>query len=414
MSSKTSWRRKISLVTIAVLIGAITVIYLDDPWYWRRYVNFFASTQSDGGLEPFEVVQGDNSLSLPVAADADRTVDPAALEAARAYAAEFDSYSLIVIHGGVIQYEWYAEGWNRDRLTESQSMHKTLMGLAIGIAIEDQVIESVDDPVGRYISEWRDDPRGDITLKQLLQMSSGLDQYAFTLNPFNDGLKWLNASDSVTPLLATPLADWPPGSRYDYNNLNSELLGLIVERVTGQRYAKFLEERVWRPMGADRAHVWLDSEGGTAHTSCCLATPAMDWAKFGLLLLQRGEINGNRIVGGDWIDAMVVASENAYWYGYQIWLGYEDPPFPPGAGSTQPIASEPYDARDTYLTWGRGQQHVWVIPSRDLVVVRLGPALGRQPIKPGFDVPRIPNLIMRGMTTATAQPRNATRRVALP
>jgi len=258
------------------------------------------------------------------------------------------------------------------------------------------LIDSVNDPVGNYIDEWRKDPRGDITLEQLLQMSSGLDQYPFSLNPFTDDLKWLNSGDSVTPLLAVPMADWEPGSRYEYNNLNSELLGLVIERTTGQRYAEFLQQRVWLPMGADRAHVWLDSENGVAHTSCCLATPAMDWAKFGLLLLNNGELNGNRIVGPDWIEAMVKRSPSAYWYGYQLWLGYDEPPFPPGSGSSQPIASEPY-AADTFMTWGRGQQHVWVTPSRNLVIVRLGPALGRQPIKPGFDVPRIPNLVMGGI-----------------
>lgn len=385
----------------AVVLSGLAVIYLQDPWFWRRYADFFRDVTNEGGLLPFEVVQGDNSLKLPVATDADRTITLAALDSAVEYAKEFGTYSLIVIHNNSVQLEWYADGWDRGRLTESQSMHKTLMGLGIGLVIEDGLIGSVNDRVGNYIEEWRDDPRGDITLKQLLQMSSGLHQYPFTLNPFNDDLKWLNAGDSVTPLLSIPMADWEPGSRYEYNNLNSELLGLVIERTTGQRYAEFLQERVWLPMGADRAHVWLDSENGVAHTSCCLATPAMDWAKFGLLLLNQGELNGSRIVGPEWIAAMIEPSPQAYWYGYQLWLGYDDPPFPVGSGSSQPIASEPYDARDTFLTWGRGQQHVWVVPSRDLVVVRLGPALGRQPIKPGFDVPRIPNLVMRGIKAVT-------------
>ena len=389
-------KRYIVLVVSVAILAILTIGYLKDPWFWRRYVAFFGETAEEGGLKPYDIVRGDNSLVLPSALHAGRTIDVAALDAAVAYAEDFDSYVVIVIHNGVIQLEWYGEGWNRDRLTESQSMHKTLMGLAIGILIGDGLIADVTDPVGNYIAEWRGDPRGEITLEQLLQMSSGLDQYPFTLNPFADDLKWLNSGDSVTPLLGTPLAGWEPGSRYDYNNLNSELLGLVVERVTGQRYADFLQQRVWLPIGADRAHVWLDRENGVAHTSCCLATPAMDWAKFGLLLLNGGELNGNRIVDATWVEAMVTPSPHAYWYGYQLWLGYNDPPFPPGSGSSQPIASEPYDT-DTFMTWGRGQQHVWVVPDHDLVVVRLGPALGRQPIKPGFDVPKIPNLIMRGI-----------------
>jgi len=121
------------------------------------------------------------------------------------------------------------------------------------------------------------------------------------------------------------------------------------------------------------------------------------------MLADKGEVNGNRIVAKTWIDQMVTRSPSANHYGYQIWLGYDDPPFPLGSGSTAPIASEPYLARDTFLTWGRGQQHVWVSPSMELVVVRIGPALGRNPIKPGFDVPRIPNIIVRGIQSKVAQ-----------
>ena len=405
-------RKRVVLLSVLVAaLLAVNIVYWQDPWFWRRYVNFVGNVQNDGGLKPFDVVRGDNNYELAVATEGTRSIAATALDEAVKYAQEFGSFTLLVIHREVIQLEWYAEGWDRQRLTESQSMHKTLMGLGIGLGIEDGFIKSVEDPVGDYIDEWRNDPRGAITLRQLLQMSSGLGQYGFGLNPFGDALRWLFAGDSVTPLLATPMADWQPGTRYEYNNLNSELLGLVIERASGKRYADYLQEKVWRPMGADRAHVWLDRPNGTAHTSCCLATPAMDWAKFGIMLMNKGRVNGHRIVSEAWIDAMIEPSPSAYWYGYQIWLGYNDPPFPPGSGSTQPIASEPYDAADTFLTWGRGQQHVWVIPSRELVIVRLGPALGRQPIKPGFDVPRIPNLVMRGIidTDAAAATSSTTR-----
>lgn len=86
-------------------------------------------------------------------------------------------------------------------------------------------------------------------------------------------------------------------------------------------------------------------------------------------------------------------------YGYQVWLGYDDLPFPAdiSAGSSGAIASEAFVARDTWMTWGRGQQHIYVVPSHELVIVRLGPALGREPIKPGYDVPRLVNLAVRDL-----------------
>ena len=387
---------------VVIIFIVVNAVYWQDPWFWRRYVMLFDPSPAEG-LEPFEIAEGDSSYSLPLALPHELTVTQTALDDSVDYAKEFDSYAVIVIHGGQIQLEWYADGRKAGDLTESQSMHKTMMGLFIGIAIEDGFIESVDDPVSKYVEEWRGDDRGKVSIKHLLQMSSGLGQYPFSINPFNDDLDWLYSGYTNDALLNMPNADWEPGDKYEYNNLNSELLGLIIERATSKRYAEYLEEKLWRPMGGARAQVWLDRPNGAAHTSCCLAATAMDWARFGMLLLNKGEVNGKRIVSAAWISEMITRSPTADHYGYQIWLGYDDPPFPIGSSISGPIASEPYLARDTFLTWGRGQQHVWVSPDMDLVVLRIGPALGRNPIKPGFDVTKIPNTIVRGIQAMEAE-----------
>jgi CubicO group peptidase (beta-lactamase class C family) len=395
-----TWRLRPGLALLLVLFLAVNVLYWQDPWFWRNYVRFFTSGDAvaEELLPPDEEVRGDGSYRLPVAAPAARSISEAALASMRDYAQEFGSHALITVHRGVIQDEWYAPHWQRDGLTQSQSMHKSLMGLFIGIAIEDGVIASVDDPVGRYLEEWRDDPRGAITLRALLHMSSGLAQYRFTLNPFADDNRWLNSGRSGEVILRTPLAEWAPGSRYDYNNINSELLGMVLERVYGLRYSALLEQKLWRPMGGERVRVHTDRPGGRAFTSCCLAAPAMDWVRVGMMFLGGGSVNGQRIVGADWIGQMITPSPAAGWYGLHIWLGYDDPPVPPdSAGSSGAIASQSFLARDTYMAWGRGQQHVFVVPSRELVIVRLGPALGRSPIRPGFDISRLVNTAIGGM-----------------
>lgn len=402
MGSRKFWFAAIPVLSMAI---GIHIVYWQDPWLLRNYVTMMTSGSptEEERLRPDEAVQGDGSFILPVALPEDRTLSIDALSAMRRYAAEFGSHALIVIHRGIVQDEWYAPHWRRDRLTQSQSMHKSLMGLLIGIAIDEGRIDSTSDRIGRYLVEWRDDPRGDITIEQLLTMSSGLAQYGFSLNPFNEGLRWLNSGRSTEAILATPFADWAPGSRYDYNNINSELLGMILVRVYGRSYARLLEEKLWRPLGNERAFVHTDAPGGRAFTSCCLAAPAMDWARIGLLLLGRGEANGRRIVSAEWISRMVTRSPTSPRYGYQIWLGYEDPLLPAsGGGSTGAIAREPFLARDTYMTWGRGQQHVFVVPSRELVIVRLGPALGPSPIQPGFDVSFFVNTALRGINASPA------------
>lgn len=386
---------------LLIVVVLVSVIYWQDPWLWRNYVQFLASGDPTGQelMDPAEEIRGDSSFILPVASESGRTIPKATFEAMHAYADEFGSHALITVHKGVIQDEWYADHWQRDFMTQSQSMHKSLMGLFIGIAIEEGKIDSVDDPVGKYLEEWANDPRGEITIRNMMYMSSGLGQYDFTINPFDDGMKWLNSGRSLEAILRVPMADWSQGEKWDYNNLNSELLGVILERQYGMRYSELLREKLWLPMGGEIASVATDSPGNRAFTSCCLGAPAMDWVRVGMMFLGRGVVNGNRIISEAWIDKMIPPSPVAGFYGYQIWLGYLDPPFPPddSAGSSGAIAPEAFLARDTYMTWGRGQQHVFIVPSEELVIVRLGPALGPQPIKPGYDVTYFVNTVLRSL-----------------
>jgi CubicO group peptidase (beta-lactamase class C family) len=390
-------------VVVLSLSVIANVIYWQDPWLWRGYYNFITSGSdiaSDQRLKPDEEIRGDGSFVLPVATAETRTISDEALKAMEAYASEYNSYAMIVIHNGVIQDEWYPEFWSAKKITQSQSMHKTLQALLIGVAIDEGKIASIDDPVGKYIGEWTNDPRGQITLYQLMTMSSGLTEPGFSPNPFSDGIKWMNSGYSSDVILRTPMDTWAPGSKYHYNNLNSELLGMVITRVFKKRYSDVLLEKLWQPMGGERAFVHTDRPGGRAYTSCCLGAPAMDWARIGMMFLGKGEVNGHRVVSADWIAKMTERSPTARHYGLQTWLGYDNPPIPEGAGSTGAIASGPYLARDTFLTWGRGQQHVWVVPSQDLIVVRIGPALGRQPIKPGFDVTYLVNTAIKGLKTS--------------
>ncbi|MAF83457.1 MAG: serine hydrolase [Gammaproteobacteria bacterium] len=400
-------QRPVIWVLIAVLL-IINLTYWQDPWLWRNYVHFFSSGELTGveRLQPDEEIRGDGSYVLPVAGAGQRTISSASLAAMHDYAQEFGSHALITVHRGMIQDEWYADHWQHDWMTQSQSMHKSLMGLFIGMAIEDGRISSVDAPIDTWITEWADDPRGRITLRNLMQMSSGLGQYGFTLNPFDDGMKWLNSGRSIEAILRTPLADWAPGSKWEYNNINSELLGMALVRIYGQRYSVLLRDRLWLPMGGERAQIHTDSPGGRAFTSCCLAAPAMDWVRVGMLLLGRGVVNGKRIISEEWLEQMITPSSVAGYYGYQTWLGYDDPAIPvdDSVGSSGALASEPFLARDTFMTWGRGQQHVFVVPSQELVIVRLGPALGRLPIKPGFDVTYFVNTAIRGLKQPDAMP----------
>jgi len=391
------WVLALLVFTGVVLpVAGIGWLHSEDPVVADRFVDLFKPEDANfSTLQPREAVPGSDNWEIETAADEELTIAGDALRAMEDFAAEQNSWALIVIQNGVIQTEWYAPGWSRDRLTQSQSMHKSVLPVLIQAAIEDGHIEALTDPIGRYIAEWADDPRGEITIEQMMWMSSGLWAPPFTLNPWSDDFLWLFDTDTLPVLLRTPL-DWRPGDKFEYNNVNSELLGLVIERATGQRYADYLSQRVWAPMGGKGAEIWLDSEDGKAHSSCCLLAPAMDWARFGLLLLGRGEINGSRVVSGEFIDRMVTASPKFDWYGFQIWLGYSrelNPRAPVLAGGYQRI--DPFDAEDTYYASGYGAQRVYVVPSADLVIVRMGAYSGRSPVEESWDNTFLVNKALR-------------------
>ncbi len=391
-------------LTLAVFI-AVNIVYWQDPWLWRRYAGFFIGNQphESEGRKPQEAIDGGNGLVLPLADASNRTVTAEAIDAAVDYARQWNSFSVIAVHNGVIQLEWYAPGYDRARKAESMSMHKSIIGIMMGIAIAEGRVGSIDDPVGLYIDEWWDDPRGEIAIRHMLNMSSGLAKYQFNSNPLSHDVGWLNSGYSTDAILSFPLAEWAPGTQFEYNDLNTEVLGLILKRAYGTRYAQLLEQKLWRPIGAGQARVWIDRVGGDAHTACCLTAPAMDWAKVGLMLLNGGALNGNRVVPESWVKELAKPSPASPHYGYQTWLGTEDRSLPEGFGDAKPIGDVPLLDSDGFYFMGRGQQHVWVLPNYDLVVVRMGPAFAPKPIEFGFNISTIPNLIARGIDAKAAE-----------
>jgi CubicO group peptidase (beta-lactamase class C family) len=392
---------KALLLALLIGAGAVSWSYWQDPPFWRRWWIILTHLSPDHmDFRPTARIGGGPVREIPVALPGEGTVAPEALRAAERYAADFDSYALLVVHRGAVQSEWYRGDWNRTRLTQSQSMMKTVAALAMGAAIADGAVASIDEPVGRYLDEWADDPRGAITIRELLQMSTGLAQARFTLNPFaNDSaFRLLNSSDRASAYLRTPQLK-PPGQEFDYNDLDAALAGLIVQRATGRPWAEYLDQRIWRPMGGAQAEVWLDREGpgGTAMTACCMLATALDWVRVGLLMKDRGEVLGVRVLPAEWIDAMLEPAPTFAGYGYFTWLGAGMVGKALREDDRERPQSEPFLAEDLFMLLGRGGQRVYVSRALDLVIVRLGPHNGMAPLKAGWDNARLPNLIIRGL-----------------
>lgn len=395
------FKRIFQFIGVAVLAGAVWlgVDYIRDPPFWQRWYDTFTHLESDYlNLKPVESIESDSPFVPQYAAVGKLSVEPSALRAAQEYAADFDSFALIVLHNDIVQMEWYADGWSRDRLTQSQSMMKTIAALMVGIALADGHIGSVDEPIGNYITERRDDPRGQISIKNLLRMSSGLAVLPVTLNPFtrSSSFRFLFTRDRKEFMLKRARLEWEPGSKFDYNDLNAQLAGMVVERAAGKPWADYLGERLWQPLGGLNAEVWMDRDGGTAMTACCLMASALDWAKVAMMMKNRGALNGAQIVPPGWIDEMLEPSPHMPGYGYFTWLGQglvavDKKRFP------WAVQNEPLLASDIFILHGYGGQQAYVSREQDLVVVRMGPFAGMQPLKDGWDDSYLMNTIIGGV-----------------
>jgi CubicO group peptidase (beta-lactamase class C family) len=190
----------------------------------------------------------------------------------------------------------------------------------------------------------------------------------------------------------------PPGTKFDYNNNENNLLGLVLERATGQAYQDFLGERIWRPADLGSAFMYLDRPGGNVMKSCCILSRPIDWTKLGLLILNDGRLGERQILPAGWAREMVQPAPTWSGYGYQIWRDVLDL----SGGNPTPRtwwASEGFATDDVVQFLGHGYQHVWVIPHLDAVIVRANRVWPQAP----WDQSRIPNLLIRGLDAAESQ-----------
>ena len=244
------------VIGISVIILFTVAYLLSANWlFLTRYLGFVA-----GGYDPKTVpmdwyrptqslAQGDGA-TLPVAEPHQWTIPDHVVREVLAFAEQNDTLALIIARGGRIEVEHYWGDADRDTQFNPQSMSKTLAAMLTGIAIDEGAFGSVDDPISFYLHEFRGDARGDVTIRNLLQMSGGLEQIAkdYSPVPWSRGVRQHFGTRFNHWVLQLDLVD-EPGSRFDYNNNETNLLGLVLERAVQQRYPEYLSEKIWQPLG---------------------------------------------------------------------------------------------------------------------------------------------------------------------
>ena len=378
-----------------------------DFHFWRRWrdrPDAAAFRQPQTWYNPMILVEG--GVSQPffpsAASDDPPTIAPEAIAAASRYAMERETQAFMVYHRGKIRHTAFMQGFHEASPISSHSWVKTLHGILAGFALADGDIGSLDDPVEEYIPEWQGDPRGQITVRQALHNTTGL-ELPFSMSdqgiqPYSKSMQIVEGSDVNATVLSFELAE-EPGTAFAHNNPNTQLAGIILQRATGRNFAHYLADKLWRPMGAQGGAMRLDGIEGNVISYCCFLSAPADWMRVAHLLMKDGRLpDGEQLLPQGWIEEMLTGSEANPNYGFQIWTDAEyverRPYFPGLPLEFANYHSEPFAVDDLFYLDGGGKVRVWISPKLDLIVLRMGypPPSGM-----GFDESFIPNTIIRGL-----------------
>jgi CubicO group peptidase (beta-lactamase class C family) len=358
------------LAALAGVLFLLVVLFVLGPPLWTRYLDALAR-RSAVLYQPRELLGGGNAPPAPRVLPGTELLDPRALEEAARYAGEHGAQALIVSRHDHIVFERYWRGSSFTTLIDAGTFTPLLAALATGHALSHRQLGWPDEPAGILLPQWANDPRGSITVRNLLQFSSGLAPPGPADDPYD-----LGAS-----LMARVLAA-APGSRRLEQPADPQLLALVLQTATRERYARYVSETIWRPIGAGDAWLWLDHPGGTPHADCCLISRQGDWIRIGELLLRDGNYRGDELMRPGWIAVMRSPARSDPDFGMFLRLASRPAP-----------GQESYATRDVFVAGGRDGNRLWVVPSMGIVILRTGTAVQAAADR---DDARIPNLVIRG------------------
>ena len=286
-----------------------------------------------------------------------------------------ETRALVVMHGGYIAAERYAPGYGPETRFVSWSMAKTVTAVMIGMLIADGRLRLDQTPP---IPRWQrpGDPRGEITIRQLLQMRSGLRHCEACDPPYESSevrMLFLDGRDDMAAFAESQPLEAEPGTKFEYSSNTTVILADIAARaltrsnnpdVRRKAVLDYLESRLFRPLGMTSIVPEFDRAGTLIGGSLIHGT-ARDWARFGDFLRNKGSYRGVQLVPRRWIEFMTTPSPRRGNYGAQTWLNRgapedDDPLF----GARGP--------KSLFAMIGHMGQYVLVAPDRQLVVARLG------------------------------------------
>ena len=272
---------------------------------------------------------------------------------------------LLIVEDGAIAHETYGLGAGPASRHVAWSVSKSVVSALVGIALEQSAIATLDDPVEKYLPAYGASGYGGVSLKHILQMSSGIrfvediDRFGSDLNRLG---RWVALGRPLSDFGLRLRREFEPGTYHRYASFDTQVLALTIMAATGRTLSEYAEQALWRPIGAEYPAYWLRDEHGTEFALGGFGATVRDFARFGLLYLNEGTIDGRRVLSAEWVRASVTPdaahlypgsrenSDHELGYGYQWWV--------PGGDDGE------------FLAIGAYNQFVYVNPSRRVVIVK--------------------------------------------
>jgi CubicO group peptidase (beta-lactamase class C family) len=272
----------------------------------------------------------------------------------------WETSAIVITKNKKLIFEKYWGGFSDSSLSNSFSMAKSFVSIAIGVAIKEGRIKSVNQLVSDYIPEFKSDNKKSIKIINLLQMSSGLDFGESYGDPFGFMAKTYYGNKQYELTINKPSVK-EPGLEWKYQGGNTLLLSFILEKATGKSLSEYFGEKIWSKIGARHNALWSYSKNDNRERAyCCFYSNAKDYARLGQLYLDKGKWNGKALVDSIFFQKSItpvninnVARKNIDYYGLHWWLGE-------------------YKERSFFYARGILGQYIVVIPELDIVLVRLG------------------------------------------
>ena len=322
-----------------------------------RNVLFWEQDQRDAAFRAMDglpalidsrtIKTGDYVRPLPVAA-------PIAIDVAD-YMADQRSAALIIVIDGEVVLEEYGLGFGPEGKWTSFSVAKSVTSTLVGAALADGDIESLDDPVAKYIDGLKGSAYEDVSVEQLLTMTSGVRWNEDYSDPNSDVALFLDhepleGMDATVSYMRGLPRVAPAGEEWVYKTGETNLIGVLISEATGRHLADYASEKIWIPAGMQQDATWLLGESGSEISGCCIQAATRDMARFGLFILEGATVDGSSIVPDGYITGATTKQADigspGRGYGYQWWT-YDD---------------------GSYAAQGIFGQGIFIDPARNLVI----------------------------------------------